>query len=439
MAFGGHMKVLLVGNGAREHAIAERLAQDAELYAVMSKKNPAIAQLSKEHWICDIEDAGSVSRAIAGREFDLGFASPDATLEAGVSDALVNSGMLVASPTKAAARIEWDKAFMRSLLERHGIKGSPKHVVVTSDGEARKAIKDYGEVAVKPLGLTGGKGVKVSGDHSDDPEELVGYASGLISKDGSALIEEKLVGEEFTLQCFSDGSRISVMPPVQDHKRAYEGDKGPNTGGMGSYSSGSHLPFTTESDMDEAKKILQGVIHAMKKDGTPFRGILYGQFILTKGGVKVIEFNARFGDPEAMNVLALFEGSLTDTFLSIAEGQISRPDFSGDCTVVKYMVPEGYPEKPLKDAQVGIDARGIEECGAKVYFASVYEQGGKILTTGSRAFGVLGRGKSLDEAERTAEKGCSFISGPVWHRKDIGTSALIRKKMDRMDSIRGTR
>jgi len=433
------MKVLLVGNGAREHAIAERLSQDADVYAVMSKKNPAIAQLSKEYWICDIENAESVARAVSGRGFDLGFASPDATLAAGVSDALARAGMLVASPTKAASRIEWDKSFMRDLLTRHKIKGSPKHVVVASEADARSAIKDYGEVAVKPLGLTGGKGVKVSGDHSTDPSELVDYARGLVEKDGSALIEEKLVGEEFTLQCFCDGSRISAMPPVQDHKRAYEGDAGPNTGGMGSYSSGPHLPFTTESDMEEAKKILQGVIHAMKKDQAPFHGVLYGQFILTEGGVKVIEFNARFGDPEAMNVLALLEGSLSNTLLSMAEGQLSRPSFSDDCTVVKYMVPDGYPDKPKKDAGVDIDARGIEESGAKVYFASVYEQGGRILTTGSRAFGVLGRGKSLDEAEAIAEKGCSFIRGPVWHRKDIGTSALIRKKVDRMLSIRGNK
>jgi len=431
------MKVLIVGNGAREHAIAEKLAQDCDLYSVMSKKNPAIAQLSREHWICDIEDAAAVGKAISGRDFDLGFASPDATLAAGVSDVLAKAGMLVASPSKAAARIEWDKSFMRSLLERHKIRGSPKHEVVTSAEDARRVIKDYGQVAVKPLGLTGGKGVKVSGDHFSEIEDKVDYARSLIEKDGSVLREEKLIGEEFTFQCFSDGSRIAVMPPVQDHKRAYEGDAGPNTGGMGSYSSGMRLPFTTEHDIEEGKKILQGVVHAMKKDGTPFRGILYGQFIVTAHGIKIIEFNARFGDPEAMNVISLLEDSLTDVLLSIAEGQLSHPSFSGDSTVVKYMVPEGYPDKPLRDAPVEIDAHGLEASGAKVYYASVYEQGGRILTTGSRAFGVLGRAKTVEEAERIAENGCSFIRGPVWHRRDIGTSALIGKKMERMRSIRG--
>jgi phosphoribosylamine--glycine ligase len=190
-------------------------------------------------------------------------------------------------------------------------------------------------------------------------------------------------------------------------------------------------------DLDEAKKILQGVIHAMKKDGVPFRGVLYGQFILTSGGVKVIEFNARFGDPEAMNVLALLEDSLSNVFLSMAEGDLRPPRFLGDSTVVKYLVPDGYPDKPVKDAQVEIDARGMEDCGAKLYYASVYEQGGRILTTGSRAFGVLGRAGSLEEAERVAEEGCRHIRGPVWHRRDIGTKPLLAAKVARMRSLRG--
>lgn len=431
------MKVLLVGNGAREHAIAERLAQDCELYAVMSKKNPAIAQLSKEHWICDIEDAAAVSDAIKGREFDLGFSSPDATLAAGVSDALQKAGMLVASPSKDAARIEWDKSFMRGLLERHKIHGSPAHEVVESVEDAQRVIKDLGEVAVKPLGLTGGKGVRISGEHFENVDEKVAYAGSLIEKDGKVLIEEKLVGEEFTLQGFSDGSRITAMPPVQDHKRAYEGDKGPNTGGMGSYSTGKRLPFMREDELEGGRKILQEAIHAMKKDGAPFKGVLYGQFILTAKGIRVIEFNARFGDPEAMNVLALLQDPLSNVFLSMAEGDLRPPKFSDDCTVVKYLVPDGYPGKPVKDAAVDIDAHALEGCGAKVYYASVYEKGGKILTTGSRAFGMLGMAPTLEEAEKAAEEGCRHIGGPVWHRSDIGTAKLVEKKVARMESLRG--
>ncbi|VVC04264.1 Phosphoribosylamine--glycine ligase [Candidatus Bilamarchaeum dharawalense] len=430
------MKVLLIGNGAREHAIAERLAHDCDLYAIMSKKNPAIAQLSKEYWICDIENPEAILKAISGKSFDLGFSSPDATLAAGVSDALASTGMLVASPSKAASRIEWDKSYMRNLLKKYNVKGSPKYELVHTEAEALRVIKDYDSVAIKPLGLTGGKGVKVTGDHFTEISDGLDYAKSLLRKDGIALIEEKLVGEEFTLQVFCDGSRINIMPPVQDHKRAFEQDKGPNTGGMGSYSSGELLPFLTKKDMEDATKIMQSTVHALKKDGALFKGVLYGQFMVGRDGPKVIEFNARFGDPEAMNVLFLLQDSLTNTFLSIADGHLISTRFSSDCTVVKYLVPDGYPDKPVKDAEVVVDAHGLEKVRANVYYASVYESNGKILTTGSRAFGIIGRGETLEQAEKIAEEGCKHIKGPVWHRSDIGTSEFVATKIARMQKIR---
>lgn len=432
------MKVLLVGNGAREHAIAEKLAQDCELYSVMSKKNPAIAQLSKEYWVCDIENPEAILKAISGKSFDLGFASPDATLAAGVSDALASS-MLVASPTKAASRIEWDKSYMRNLMKKYNIKGAPNCELVRNTTEAAQVIKDYGEVAIKPLGLTGGKGVKVTGDHFTELNDGLDYANSLIDKDGVALIEEKLIGEEFTFQVFCDGSRISPMPPVQDHKRAFNQDVGPNTGGMGSYSSGDLLPFLVKKDMEDATKIIRDTVHALKKDGAPFKGVLYGQFMVTKDGPKVIEYNARFGDPEAMNVLLLLEDSLSNVFLSIADGQLPTARFSKDCTVVKYLVPEGYPDKPLNDAVVSVDAHGMERCGAHVYYASVYENENKIRTTGSRAFGLAARAGTLEAAEKVAEEGCKYVSGPVWHRTDIGTKKFVESKVVRMQELRGKR
>ena len=152
--------------------------------------------------------------------------------------------------------------------------------------------------------------MRVSGDHFTTGQEASDYAISLIKKDGKVLIEEKIIGEEFTLQAFCDGSRSSVMPAVQDHKRAFEGDSGPNTGGMGSYTTGMRLPFLKESDIEDAKKVIQQTIHALKKERIPFHGVLYGQFMATADRIKVVEFNARFGDPEAMNVLSTFRPAI---------------------------------------------------------------------------------------------------------------------------------
>lgn len=430
------MKTLLIGNGAREHAIAERLAADGELYAVMSKKNPAIAALAKKFWVCDIHNPNDVVKCIAGEEIDIGFASPDAVLAAGVSDGLGKTGMLVASPTKAASRIEWDKEFARELMTNHKVAGCAEYVVAESESEARSAIKDFDSVAIKPLGLTGGKGVRVSGDHFHTHDEAMGYVCEVLKKDKKILIEEKLEGEEFTLQAFCDGTRIAAMPPVQDHKRAFVNDEGDNTGGMGSYSTGKLLPFLQEHDIEAAKKIMQEAIHAMKKDGAPFIGVLYGQFMATAKGPKVVEFNARFGDPEAVNVLALLRSSLVDTLLSMADGQLDPPKFSDDCTVVKYLVPDGYPSKPVPDAVVSIDETALERNKAKIYYASVYEKEGKIYTTSSRAFAVMGLAKKIEDAERIAEQGCDSVRGQVWHRPDIGTAKLIQKRIHHMQKIR---
>lgn len=431
------MKILLIGNGAREHAIAEKLAEDSELYSVMSKKNPAIAQLSKKHWICDIENPIDVEKCIAGQDFDLAFASPDAVLAAGVSDILEKNDILVASPLKSAARIEWDKEFMRRLMTEHKVSGQVRYVLASGVEDARKAIVDMDEVAIKPIGLTGGKGVKVSGDHFSTVEQGLEYAKEVLKKDGKVLIEEKLVGEEFSFQAFSDGTRIAIMPPVQDHKRAFEGDSGPNTGGMGSYSTGKLLPFLGNGDLEQAAKTMQETVYALKKNGTQFRGVLYGQFMVTKNGPRVVEFNSRFGDPEAMNVLATFDGSLADLFLSMSDGRLEKPKFSDKCTVLKYLVPEGYPDKPLKNQEVSVDSAEMEKDGAKVYYASVYEKEGKVFTTGSRAFGVLGIADELENAEKIAEEGCKHVKGKIWHRKDIGTEELVGKRVQHMKELRG--
>jgi phosphoribosylamine--glycine ligase len=432
------MKFLLIGDRAREHIIAEHIARDgAELYSIMSLKNPAIASLSKQHWIRDIEDSREVSSAIHGMRFSLCFSSPDVTLRAGMSDMLAKKGFHVASPSKRASRIEWDKSFMRGLLRRHSIP-SLRYVLARTEKGAMDAMVELGEVAIKPLGLTGGKGVKVSGDHFTSPGEGMEYASALIKQDGSVLIEEKIEGEEFSLQAFCDGKTLGFMPPVQDFKRALEGDTGGNTGGMGSYSTGRNLPFLRGSDLDAGKRIMRMTIDAMRADGLPFVGVLYGQFMATSKGIKLIEYNARFADPESMNALSVLNGSLLDVMVSMARGNLKAPRFSSDSTVVKYLVPKGYPDNPLHSYSMAVDSAAIRESGAHLYYGSVFRNGDDLSTTPShsRTLAVVGRASTLEEAEAIAERGCAAVEGHLYHRSDIGKKETVERKIEHMKELR---
>ena len=440
---------LLVGNGAREHAIAEAICKNANvrLFAFMSVNHPGIYSLVKKSggWLAigDIHSPQQVEAFAEGKGISLAFPSPDAVLAAGVTDALLIAGVPCAAPTKEAARLEWDKAYCRELLRDFRVPGAPRFGIFDNEREAHSFIDACnGQVAVKPSGLTGGKGVKVTGFQLKNDAEAKQYATELLSarRGGAAniVIEEKLDGEEFSLQAFSDGSRIYGMPLVQDHKRAYEGDVGPNTGGMGSYSDASHLlPFLKKAHRDEALGIMQKTIEAFrKKTGKPFVGVLYGGFMATATGVKLIEYNARFGDPEAMNVLSILASDLYTIFEQMASHKMTKaPEFEKKATVCKYLVPEGYPVKSVADQPLAIDDAALEKSGARAYYASVYEKGGAIYTQSSRSIGLVGVAGTIEEAEKMAESACGAISGKVWHREDIGTPGLLKRRIEHMKQI----
>ncbi len=306
--------------------------------------------------------------------------------------------------------------------------------VFTEEGPAHAFIEKLGDVAVKPSGLTGGKGVKVMGDQLPDLEAAKAYTSELLEK-GPVVIEERFIGEEFTLQALVDGKSLVFFPAVQDHKRAYEGDLGPNTGGMGSYTdAGELLPFMLPEDLEKAKKIMQDTVKALYEEtGTGYLGILYGQFILTASGPRVVEFNARFGDPEAMNVIPLIETDFVEIMLAMVKGTLDKlpVKFSRKATVCKYAVPAGYPDNPEKDSEITVGNIGE----ASIYYASVYEKDGKIYTTGSRAVAALGRAETIDAAEKIAQNALENIRGKLFFRKDIGTAALIQKRIDHMKEL----
>lgn len=410
------MKVLVIGNGAREHAIAKKLHGDgAELTSAMAKRNPGIAAISKRIELIDINKPGHYNRFTG---VDIAFVGPEAPLAAGIADALVAKGIPTVGPIKSLARLEWSKSYARMVLEKAGIPGNPAFKICRSIAEVRLFLREHPNVAVKPDVLTGGKGVRLTGEHLMTQKEVEDYCTECIRNDGLVVLEEKLIGKEFTLQAFVDGKHVEVMPLVRDFKRAYDGDRGPNTGSMGSYSCPNHgMPDLSTDVVNKGVDIMRQTIASLTESVGEYHGFLYGGFMNTSKGVYLIEYNSRLGDPEAINVLALLEDSLVDTGFKMVEGKLSKTSFRREATVCVYLVPDGYPDNPIKDQPITVGKLNY----AEPYYASVYEEAGVIKTTSSRAVALLARGKTVTEARERVYEDASAVKGALFYRRDIAS------------------
>jgi len=435
------MKILLIGSGAREHAIVkalDRSSHEKEIYCLASNRNPGISDLCDKFIVGDINDSYFVLDYAKEVGASLAIVGPENPLAQGVSDCLWDAGVKTVGPKKDLAQLETSKAFTRDLLKAYNIPGSPKYQTFDSMNGVMEFLNELGEnYVVKYDGLAGGKGVKVAGDHLHSHDEALAYCKNMVDDGSDFVIEEKFVGQEFSLMSFCDGDNLKHMPAVQDHKRAYEGDEGPNTGGMGTYSDVNHgLPFLTDGDIAKAHAINTATAKALKdKFGEEYKGILYGGFMITSNGVKLIEYNARFGDPEAMNVLSLLESDFIDICIGIVNGTLDQVDvrFSNKATVCKYAVPEGYPDSPVKGEP--IDVSGISNPDG-LFYASVDIKNGQLVEAGSRTVAVVGMADTISDAEKLAENEVSSIKGPLFHRTDIGTDIIIQKRIDHINSLR---
>jgi len=409
------MKVLVVGNGAREHAIAKKIhAEGAELVSAMAKNNPGIAAISERVEIIDINKPGDYDRF---KGVDVAFIGPEAPLAAGITDHLNSLGIPAVGPSKNLARLEWSKSYARLVLQENGIRGNPDFKICRDLFEVRVFLKEHTEVAVKPDVLTGGKGVRLTGEHLHSVKEVEDYAAECIRNDGLVVLEEKLRGKEFTLQAFVDGARVVTMPLVRDFKRAYDGDRGPNTGSMGSFSCPDHgLPDLPANVVEKGEEIMRATVSALANSVGKYRGFLYGGFMNTDKGVYLIEYNARLGDPEAINVLSLLRDSLVNIGFGMVSGKLRKPVFDNEATVCVYLVPKGYPDSPKKDQPITVG----ELKHSEPYFASVYEEKGVIRTTGSRAIALLAKGESVAEARERVYSDASSVKGALFYRRDIG-------------------
>jgi len=437
--------ILLVGNGAREHAMAEAIARSGYspiLFSFMKANNPGIASLSDICKLGSYSDLSGITDFALDNKIDFAVIGPEDPLNNGIVDALIQCGIPSVGPVKSLARLETSKSFTRNLVNKYHIPGNPKFKVFTTPDGLEAFLEQLDGIVLKPDGLTGGKGVLVQGDHFKSRDEALKLCRQILKESSSVIVEEKFDGEEFSLQCLCDGKTVVGTPLVQDHKRRFDGDQGPNTGGMGSYSLPDHLmPFLKASDVEEGLAITRQVAAALLKEtGRPYKGVMYGGFIATKDGVKLLEYNARFGDPEAMNILPLLKTDFVDICRHIIDGTLDtlKIEFDQKATVCKYVVPKGYglpadhPDAASSRAKIEVGNVGK----ARLYYSSVDKKEDGLYLSSSRAIGIVGIADNLDEARIIAEEGVKAVKGPVAYREDIGTQALIQKRIDHMKKIR---
>jgi phosphoribosylamine--glycine ligase len=420
------MNVLLIGGGGREHALAWKLAQSPgldTLYA--SPGNPGIADHARLVPLDLLDHAAVVAFA---RDHDIGLVviGPEAPLVDGLGDSLRADGVAVFGPNKAAAQLEGSKGFTKDLCMAAGIP-TAAYARVTSLDDARAALDRFGApVVVKADGLAAGKGVTVATTR----EEADAAVADLFATPGAeAVIEEFLHGEETSLFVLTDGEALLPFGTAQDHKRVGDGDTGPNTGGMGAYSPATVLdPATEQLAID---KIVAPTVRAMAAAGTPFSGVLYAGLMLTAGGPKLIEYNARFGDPEAQVLLMRFEGDLLALLLAVAEGRLADvgpATFADEPALSVVMAAQGYPGTPVAGGSIQGIAQA-EAGGAKVFQAGTRAVGDDLVTAGGRVLAVTARGRSVGEAQASAYHAVDRLDFPQgFCRRDIGWRAVARER-----------
>lgn len=409
------MKVLVIGSGGREHAIVDALTRSPQVEKIYAA--PGNAGMAAQAECVAIRETEIEKLAAFAKEngVALTVVGPEVALAAGVADCFKAEGLRIFGPSKAAARIESSKEFAKELMAKYNIP-TAGFKAFTEYAEAKAYVESRPLPAVlKYDGLAAGKGVVIAQTMEEADEALKDMLLDTKFGQGKVVVEDFLTGPEFSFMCFVSGEKVWPMQLAQDHKRAYDGDKGPNTGGMGAY---SPLPFVTKEDEEFAlNEILKPVAAAMVKEGCPFEGVLYGGLMKTPEGVKVIEFNARFGDPETEVVLPRLKSDIVDIFCAVADHSDTELEWHDFMTLGIVLASKGYPG----DYQKGVEIGGLNNVEGTLYHMGTKAEGEKILTNGGRVLFVVGKGTTLDEARKNALQDVERIAcDNLFHRTDIG-------------------
>ncbi|MBV6395708.1 MAG: Phosphoribosylamine--glycine ligase [Anaerolineales bacterium] len=419
------MNVLIIGSGGREHAITWKVCQSPKADKVfVLPGNPGTGQIATNVDDVSVEDHGAVASFCKINHVDLVIIGPEAPLAAGLADSLSGAGIRCFGPSQAAARIEASKSFAKDFMARHHIP-TAKYATFSSYNEAARFLEsvDY-PIVIKASGLAAGKGV-ILPDTLDEAKSAL--ADILVKKvfgeaGAEVIIEERMTGQEVSLMAFTDGRSVKPMIPAQDHKRIFDGDKGANTGGMGAY---APAPIFTSEMMNEAmENVLQPAVRGMKSEGNPFVGILYAGLMLTPNGLRVLEFNCRFGDPETQVALPLLETDLLDVAEACVNGNLADIDarWKSGAAVCVVLASRGYPEKAENGKVVTF---GELPENMVCFHAGTKMENGNIITAGGRVFGLTAWAEDIKTAVHNAYANIEKISfDGVQYRKDIAGKAL---------------
>jgi phosphoribosylamine--glycine ligase len=418
------MRILVLGGGGREHAIVHELVASPTVeHVFVAPGNGGTAAIA-ENVALDAEDGQAVAAFASANDVDLVVIGPEAPLVAGVGDFVREAGIPVFGPGGEGARVEGSKRFAKELMERHDIPTGFYATFTDEDAALEYLAEVSAPIVVKADGLAAGKGVTVAMDTHSAREAIAECFAGRFGDAGSTvLIEEYLAGPECSLLVFTDGETVVPMAPAQDHKRAYDGDEGPNTGGMGVY---SPVPIVTDEEYAAMMDAMERTVAGIRSEGIDYRGVLYGGFILTDEGPKVLEFNARFGDPETQVILPRLEGDLAQILLAAAEGRLAEAEVSwrDDWAVCVVIASGGYPGEYDK----GLSIAGVDDADALddviVYHAGTAFADGGFVTSGGRVLNVTALGADFQSARDRAYEAVDHISWDgAFHRTDIGAKA----------------